>query len=127
MKILLDTHVLIWASEKNSKLKASIIKEIIDGSNDVYYSTASIWEIAIKKNLGKIDIDLEIMIDALEKMNFIELPINVQHILNLNTLPNYHKDPFDRILIAQALVEPMRLYTHDGILSKYAPELIKLI
>src|SRR3990167_3022694 len=108
MKILLDTHVLIWVSEDSNCLSHKIKKEILDGKNDIYFSTASIWEIAIKKNLGKIDVDLNLLVSSLDEMEILELPIEIKHILELENLPNQqHKDPFDRIIIAQTLAEPM--------------------
>ena len=128
MKILLDTHVLIWATENNhSRLSKKILTEIVSSKNDVYFSTASLWEISIKKNLGKIQIDLEDFVAKLAKMDILNLPIEVEHILKLSNLPNYHRDPFDRILIAQSLSELMKLYTHDKILAQYTPDLICLI
>lgn len=98
------------------------------GKNDIYFSTASIWEIAIKKNLGKIEVNLDTLVNRLEEMYILELPIEIKHILELEKLPNHlHKDPFDGILIAQSLAEPMKLYTHDKELLQYSPDLIRLI
>jgi PIN domain nuclease of toxin-antitoxin system len=127
MKILLDTHLLIWVCEDSKKLSPKIKKIIIDGKNDIYFSTASIWEIAIKKSLGKIDVDLELLVNQLEEMNILELPIEIKHILKLEQLGNHHKDPFDRIIITQALTEPLKLYTHDKCLVDYAPNLVTLV
>ena len=127
MKILLDTHVLIWISENNKRLDKKFVTEIMDGRNDVYFSIASLWEISIKKNLGKIDIDLDELVNKLTKMDILESSIEVAHILKLAKLPNYHRDPFDRIIVAQSMVEPMKLYTHDKTLIKYAPDLVNLV
>ena len=118
MTLLLDTHVLLWWLEDPSKLSNQAKKAIQDGTNRVYVSAAVAWEIAIKKALGKLDApdDLEEMLDS---NRFISLPVTIPHALTVLALPNYHRDPFDRMLIAQALHEGFRLVTRDQEIAKY--------
>ncbi|HLX52673.1 MAG TPA: type II toxin-antitoxin system VapC family toxin [Aquella sp.] len=124
MKLLLDTHILLWVSQDHPSLTKQTKELIINGNNDIYFSTASIWEIMIKKSTNKLNIDIKSFVVDLYKMNIFELPIEIEHIIKLEELPNHHKDPFDRILIAQALAEPIKLITHDKIILKYSPDLI---
>jgi PIN domain nuclease of toxin-antitoxin system len=116
--LLLDTHVLLWWLEDPRQLSKPAKKAIQDGANRVYVSAAVVWEIAIKKALGKLDApdDLEEMVDS---NRFIALPITISHALAVLSLPNYHRDPFDRMLIAQALHEGFRLVTRDQEIAKY--------
>jgi PIN domain nuclease of toxin-antitoxin system len=119
MMLLLDTHVLLWWLENPGQLSRQAKKAIQDGSNRVYVSAAVAWEIAIKKSLGKLEApdDLEEMIDA---NRFTPLPVTIAHALGVVSLPNHHRDPFDRIMIAQALHEGLRLVTRDQEIAKYA-------
>ena len=119
MILLLDTHVLLWWLEGPKQLSKPARKAIEDGRNSVYVSAAVAWEIAIKKALGKLDApdDLE---DAIAANRFLPLPVTIPHALSVLTLPDHHRDPFDRILIAQALHEGFRLVTRDGEIAKYA-------
>jgi PIN domain nuclease of toxin-antitoxin system len=119
MMLLLDTHVLLWWLENPGQLSRQAKKAIQDGSNRVYVSAAVAWEIAIKKSLGKLEApdDLEEMIDA---NRFTPLPVTIAHTMGVVSLPNHHRDPFDRILIAQALHEGLRLVTRDQEIAKYA-------
>jgi PIN domain nuclease of toxin-antitoxin system len=118
MTLLLDTHVLLWWLEDPRQLSKHAKKAIQDGANRVYVSAAVAWEIAIKKALGKLDApdDLEEMI---ESNRFVSLPVTIPHALAVQALPNYHRDPFDRMLIAQALHEGFRLVTRDQEIAKY--------
>jgi len=127
MKLLLDTHILLWVSHDHPNLPKQAKDLVINGNNDVYFSTASIWEIMIKKNISKLNIDIKSFIDDLYKMNIFELSIKIEHVIKLEELENHHKDPFDRILISQALAEPIKLLTHDKILQKYSPDLILFV
>ena len=125
MRLLLDTHVLIWwfsADQHLSKKAISLITE----AEEVYVSSASIWEATIKKRLGKLDVDLSLITSSLEEEGFIELPIRIGHTLQTLSLPEIHRDPFDRILIAQAISEPLRFVTADSTLKNYS-DLIELI
>jgi PIN domain nuclease of toxin-antitoxin system len=118
MTFLLDTHVLLWWLENPRQLSRQAKKVIEDGRNHIYVSAAVAWEIAIKKSLGKLEApdDLDEMIDA---NRFSALPVTIAHALGVLALPDHHRDPFDRILIAQALHEGLRLVTRDQEIAKY--------
>ena len=92
----------------------------------VYVSAASIWEIAIKAALGRIEADVPALTDAIAESGFAELPVRAQHAARVASLPLHHGDPFDRLLVAQALTEPLRLVTADAVLARYT-ELVELI
>jgi len=117
MRVLLDTHLLLWALSSPSKLPTAA-RKLIDDAN-VYVSAASIWEISIKAALGKLSADPREVLAALEPAGFLELPVTGAHAARVVDLPAIHRDPFDRLLIAQALTEPMRLLTNDAVLSNY--------
>ncbi|MBX9838726.1 MAG: type II toxin-antitoxin system VapC family toxin [Silvanigrellaceae bacterium] len=125
MKILLDTHILLWVLEDSKKLSKKA-REIIDNASEVYISSVSAWEIMIKVQIGKLDIDLNNIQKIFRESNFIELSLKLEHILELKNLPDYHKDPFDRMLIAQALNEPLKLITADATIKKYS-DIIELV
>ncbi len=128
MRILLDTHILIWALIEPERLAPVVRSELEDPSHDVIFSVASVWEIAIKAGLGKSDFrvaPLEI-VEAARDSGFVELPIGVRAALRVQTLPHHHRDPFDRLLVAQAMCEPAVLYTADPQLAPYS-ELVELI
>jgi PIN domain nuclease of toxin-antitoxin system len=116
--LLLDTHVLLWWLEDPRQLSRHARQAIQDGGNPVYVSAAVAWEIAIKKALGKLDApdDLE---DVMATNRFLPLPVTIPHALAVLSLPDRHHDPFDRILIAQALHEGFRLVTRDPEIAKY--------
>lgn len=118
MTLLLDTHVLLWWLADPKRLSRAARKAIQDGANPVSISAAVAWEIAIKKALGRLDApdDLE---EIMEANRFIPLPITVAHALAIQSLPDHHRDPFDRILIAQALHEGLRLVNRDSEIAKY--------
>lgn len=121
MRLLVDTHLLLWAAARSRRLPKSARELIEDTGNEVHYSAASLWEIAIKLGLRRsdFDIDLEELRAALTEMGFAELPVTGAHAIRLVSLPPIHKDPFDRMLVAQSLSEPLVLLTNDGILSGY--------
>lgn len=125
MRFLLDTHIFLWFINGEPKLSKSTRQKIIKAS-EVYVSSASIWEISIKMSLGKINLDLNLLIDAIDKSGFLPLPISMLHALAIHDLPPLHRDPFDRIMIAQALVEPLTFLTADTLLKDYSP-LIEII
>lgn len=125
MHLLLDTHVLIWWFSADRHLSTQAIS-LIKEAEEVYVSSASIWEATIKKRLGKLDVDLTLLTSSLEKEGFIELPVRISHTLQTLNLPEIHRDPFDRILLAQAISEPLRFVTADNTLQKYS-DLIHLI
>ena len=118
MKLLLDTHALIWWLADDPTLFESAKKAISNPDNLIFVSAASAWEIAIKKSLGKLDTpdDLEAQIS---KHDFQPLPINITHGIAVGKLPWYHKDPFDRIIIAQAICESMTIITRDKKFNSY--------
>jgi len=118
MRLLLDTHVYLWSVMDDRKLTKAARKLILD-ADDVFVSSASIWEASIKAGLGKLDVDVNLLVSEIEASGFSELPVRAVHAALVRDLPDIHRDPFDRLLIAQALSEPLRLVTSDGHLSKY--------
>lgn len=117
MRILLDTHLFLWAVSAPSKLSATARKQI--DAAEVFVSAASIWEISIKSSIGKLDADPDELLAGVEPAGFAMLPITGEHAAMVARLPPIHKDPFDRILVAQASVEPMILLTNDDTLRDY--------
>lgn len=119
MRLLLDTHVFLWAVAGSPLLKAPV-RHLIESADEVYVSAASIWEVAIKARLGKIDADPHELAAAIEPSGFIELPVSATHAAGVAQLALHHNDPFDRLLIAQALAEPLKLITVDEVLPMYS-------
>lgn len=119
MRVLLDTHVFLWAVAGHSALKPAA-RRTIEAADRVYVSAASIWEVAIKARLGKIQADPLALIAAIDESGFAELPVTAAHAAAVADLPPHHQDPFDRLLIAQALAEPLKLLTADALLSRYS-------
>jgi len=119
MRLLLDTHMLLWAAAGTLPKKAT--EMVIDSDNTLYFSPASIWEIGIKKSLGRSDfkVDPEVLWRGLLDHQYQELPITSLHVLAVNDLPQIHKDPFDRILLAQAKTEGISFLTSDSIFCEY--------
>jgi PIN domain nuclease of toxin-antitoxin system len=117
MRVLLDTHVLLLALVRPAKLSAAVLKRI--DAAEVYVSAASIWEIGIKAAIGKLKADPREILEAVEPAGFLFLPISGEHAVEAAKLPPLHKDPFDRMLVAQASVEPMILLTDDSALRNY--------
>ena len=128
MRLLLDTHVLLWSVASSRRLSKAARALLEDPENEVFYSPASLWEIAIKSGLRRKDfsVDLEALHAALPESGLAELPIRAVHALALTRLPDVHRDPFDRMLVAQALTEPLILLTNDAILARY-PAPVRLI
>lgn len=124
MRILLDTHLMLWWLTSDRRLPKQAERLITDSDNEVYVSAASVWEIAIKSALGRIEGDVTEIEASLEPSGLVQLPINGKHAVQVSKLPLYHQDPFDRMLVAQSLVEPMRLLTHDRILERYGEMVI---
>jgi PIN domain nuclease of toxin-antitoxin system len=122
MNYLLDTNALLWAMEKNPLLKQKAQKTITDPSNDIYVSIASLWEIAIKLSIGKLDLTqtLDDIIKELSKQNYLILPISIEAIKIIRTLPFHHRDPFDRVIIAQALADDLHIITSDKKFDDYS-------
>lgn len=121
MKLLLDTHIILWAAGQPEKLSASAREMLVDTRNALFFSAASLWEIVIKRSLARDDFKVDPI--RLRKMlvinDYSELPVTSGHVLRVETLPLLHKDPFDRILIAQARSEGMLLLTVDAAIIKY--------
>jgi PIN domain nuclease of toxin-antitoxin system len=120
VKLLLDTHILIWWVAGDRKLPRSLRERITSAESEVSVSAATFWEIAIKIGLGRIAIDLEELRAAVSADGFEELPVQVGHTLRLKALPDHHRDPFDRLLIAQSIAEGRRLVTRDELILTYA-------
>jgi PIN domain nuclease of toxin-antitoxin system len=119
MRLLLDTHIFLWAVAGSRLLKPAA-RRAIQSADQVYVSAASIWEVAIKARLGKIEANPGELVSAIEASGFVELPVRAAHAAAVAGLAPHHNDPFDRILVAQALVEPLRLLTADSTLARYS-------
>jgi PIN domain nuclease of toxin-antitoxin system len=121
MKMLLDTHLLLWAASSPGELSKETRLMLEDDSNELFYSAASIWEISIKTGLGRADfsVDARVLRRNLLDNGYIELPIEGMHAAFIQSLPSLHKDPFDRILISQATVEGITLFTSDAMVAQY--------
>jgi PIN domain nuclease of toxin-antitoxin system len=127
MKILLDTHTFIWWSSAPERLSDKGIALCQDTDNALLLSVASVWEMQIKMQLGKLKLDLplkELIASQQEKNNLQVLPVELGHVLELNNLPFHHNDPFDRLLIAQAKSEDALLMSKDKVFSAYPVKLI---
>lgn len=118
MRLLLDTHVFLWAVTGSRRLNTAA-RQVIAAADEVYVSSASIWEITIKASIGRIDADPDELAAVIEPSGFIALPVSAMHAAGVRHLPPIHQDPFNRLLVAQALAEPLRLITADGQLSRY--------
>jgi len=122
MKLLLDTHLLLWAAGEPRRLSKSARTLIGNPDNELLFSAASLWEVAIKRGLGREDfkVDARLLRRGLLDNGYSELPINSDHVVATESLPLLHRDPFDRILVAQATVEGVTLLTIDSQVSQYA-------
>lgn len=122
MRLLLDSHILLWAVAEPHRIPKRARGQIESPDNEVLFSAASIWELAIKMQHGRLDIStsLEVITEAATEMGFVELSVTARHAAGVRHLPDHHKDPFDRILVAQTIAEPARLLTVDSILGKYS-------
>ncbi|MFZ0314725.1 MAG: type II toxin-antitoxin system VapC family toxin [Candidatus Korobacteraceae bacterium] len=121
MRLLLDTHLLLWAAGEPKRLSASARRLINDLENQLLFSAASLWEIAIKSGLGRKDFqaDARLLRRGLLDNGYRELPITSHHVVGTESLPPIHKDPFDRVLVAQATVEGVTLLTGDPTVARY--------
>lgn len=126
VRLLLDTHIALRAITDSPQLAAHARSLILDPANSIHVSTASVWEIAIKHMLGRGGMPVSATQAAahFQAAGYTELPIVNAHIAMLETLPPHHADPFDRLLVAQALAEPLRLLTHDATVSRYSDSII---
>ncbi|MEO1766430.1 type II toxin-antitoxin system VapC family toxin [Thiobacter aerophilum] len=128
MVVLLDTHILLWALDAPQRLPNDVVTQLESPENTVYFSAVSIWEIAIKNALGKIQLPYgpEEIAKAAKDTGFLELAISAAHCAKVAHLAPHHRDPFDRLLIAQTLLLPAQLVTADAALAPYS-ELVRLI
>ncbi len=125
MKLLLDTQIFLWFLADSPKLTKSVRRQI-DVADQVFVSAASIWEATIKLSIGKLEVQADRLVSGIEESGFEELPVRAVHAAGVARLRPIHRDPFDRLLIAQAIEEPMRFLTADKLLSGYS-ELVTVI
>ncbi|RAZ88938.1 PIN domain nuclease [Mesorhizobium hawassense] len=128
MKLLFDTHLLLWAAGEPDRLPLSAVAEIENASNELLFSPANLWEVAIKRGLGRdgFTVDPRLLRRGLLDNGYKELPITSEHAAAIDGLPPIHKDPFDRILITQAIVEGITLLTVDDLVARYPGPVRKL-
>lgn len=119
MRLLLDTQIYLWALANSAHLRSDA-RETIQTAEEVYVSAASIWEALIKIGIGKLDASPEALVKGIEGSGFSELPVLASHTMLVAQLPQVHRDPFDRLLVAQAMAGPMRLLTADAQLAPYS-------
>ena len=126
MNLLLDTHIALWAIADSPRLAAEARRLIESPRSTVWVSAASVWEIAIKHSLGRGDMPVsgEAALGWFRESGYRLLAIEAEHAAAVGTLPAHHADPFDRLIVAQALVEPMRLLTHDATVARYSDTVI---
>jgi PIN domain nuclease of toxin-antitoxin system len=128
MKLLLDTHLLLWAAGSPERFPEVALSLLEDPKNELIFSAASLWEITIKRGLGRADfqVDARVLRRGLLDNGYQELPISSAHAVSVDGLPPIHKDPFDRILVAQATVEGITLLTADTLVGQY-PGPVRLV
>jgi PIN domain nuclease of toxin-antitoxin system len=125
VRVLLDTHVLLWVMADDPALPAAA-RSRLERADAVYVSSASIWEVAIKAALGKLDVDIDTLVARLPAAGLEQLPVTWEHARLTRHLPPIHRDPFDRMLVAQAVCEPLHLFTADKALAGYS-ELVVVV
>ncbi|GIK36003.1 MAG: twitching motility protein PilT [Gammaproteobacteria bacterium] len=128
MKLLLDTHLLLWAAGMPERLSAPARSLLEAPDNEIFFSAASLWEIAIKRSLGRdhLQLDVRLLRRGLLDNGYSELPVGSEHAVAVASLPAIHKDPFDRMLVAQAMVEGISLLTSDSVVAQY-PGPVRLV
>lgn len=126
MRILLDTHIVIWHLEGDLKLVPALRKAISDPENEIFISIATFWDISIKSSLSKLSLSmsLEDLVSVIEQSKAAILPISTRHALGVSKLPFHHRDPFDRMLIAQALSDNLSIVSSDRSFAAYGVELL---
>lgn len=127
MKVLLDTHTFLWWITDSPRLSALAREVIRDSNNELFFSAASGWEIAIKAQLGRLQLpdNLEqFIVDQLSLNTILALPIQLRHALHVYTLPQHHRDPFDRMLVAQSQIENLPILTADSQIAQYDVETV---
>ena len=124
MRYLLDTHAILWCAQGNECLPSGVRAIIRD--EECFYSVASLWEIAIKQSLGKLDTELSLseLDEQCQLAGLRRIAIDIAHLERIKTLPDVHRDPFDRLLVAQALEEELAVVTCDGLISQYPVQTI---
>ena len=128
MRLLLDTHVFIWWADQQESLSATVLSVLKDEANELLLSVVSVWEMQIKVQLGKLKLSMplrELVESQVETNELKVLPVELAHVLVLDTLPFHHKDPFDRLLIAQSLQEDVTLVSADPEFSAYSVKLLQ--
>jgi PIN domain nuclease of toxin-antitoxin system len=128
MKLLLDTHLLLWAAGQPERLSSAARALLDDPQNELFFSSASLWEISIKRGLGRDDfrVDPRLLRRGLLDNGYSELPITSEHAVAIDGLSPIHKDPFDRILVAQSIVEGITLLTADSLVAQYSGPIRKV-
>jgi len=128
VNVLLDTHVALWAIQDSPALTAQAREIILSPDSKIHVSVASIWEIAIKFGLGRGDMPISAnqALGYFREAGFRMLSVEAEHAMEVEKLPWHHKDPFDRMLVAQALTEPMRLLTHDAMVARYSDTILRV-
>jgi PIN domain nuclease of toxin-antitoxin system len=125
MRLLIDTHIFLWAMSGDKQLTKKA-EAIMLSAETVFVSAASIWEIGIKSGIGKLDADVNELVARMAEAGFRELPVTAAHAAAVRYLPDIHRDPFDRLLVAQAITEPLRLLTDDDTVGKYSDLVITI-
>ena len=125
MRVLIDTHIFIWCDQRPRAVAPALLATLRDVGNEVFVSAASVWEIAIKRATAKLRFDAPI-VNTVERLGFELLPIKGIHAEHAGALPRHHNDPFDRLLIAQAVLEGMVLGTHDRLMRPYGVAMLGL-
>jgi len=128
MKLLLDTHIFIWWADQPENLSQAALSALEDEANELLLSVASVWEMQIKIQLGKLKLSLPLkeLIESQQETNDVQiLPVELAHVLALDALPFHHKDPFDRLLVAQSIEEGITLVSADSKLSVYPVTLLR--
>jgi len=124
MRLLLDAHVLLWATDLSDRLRPETRDAIADPESEVFVSIATIWELSIKSNIGKLRLPPEFF-DYLEPDGFQLLPVSLDHVRHFETLPLHHRDPFDRILVAQSACDGLTLVTRDPKICLYGIDILQ--
>lgn len=128
MKLLLDTHIFIWWADEPERLSPSTLSALEDEANELLLSVASVWEMQIKIQLGKLKLSLPLteLVKTQQATNDLTVwPVELTHVLALDALPFHHKDPFDRLLIAQSIEEELTIVTSDSRFSSYSVKLLQ--
>src|ERR1039457_4632959 len=125
MRLLLDTYVFLWCVKDDKRLTKAA-RVLLASAAEIYVSSASIWEAAIKAKLGKLAVNGDALVSSIADSGFLELPVTAKHAAAVIRLPDVHNDPFDRLLIAQAIMEPLRFLTADDALAQYS-DLVELV